>query len=165
MPHSVPTPEARLAAMGLTLPSPAPALGNYVPWCIVERTFMTSGQFPWRDGQLLYRGRLGQELDIDQGYAACQLAALNAIAQLKQAVGELSRVRRIFRLEGVLNVAEGYTQHPRALDGASDLLAAVFGEQGRHTRMIWSNPVMPMDGFCLVYLFAHVDTAAAGDAT
>ena len=152
------TPETRLVELGLPLPAPAPALGNYVPWCIVGNTFMTSGQFPWIDGDLKFCGHLGRELDIEQGYAACRLAALNAIAQLKDAVGELSRVRRIFRLEGVLNVAEGFDGHPKALDGASDLLAEVFAERGLHTRMIWTNPVMPMDGFRLVYLFAEVET-------
>lgn len=152
-----PTPEQRLLAAGLTLPTPAVALGNYVPWALVDNTVMTSGQFPWRDGELLYRGRLGRELTLEQGYAACQLAALNAIAQLQDAVGELSRIKRIFRLEGVLNVAEGFHDHPKALDGASDLIAQVFADKGLHTRMIWTNPVMPMDGFCLVYLFAQLE--------
>lgn len=151
------TPESRLQVAGLTLPSPAPALGNYVPWSIVGNMLMTSGQFPWIDGQLQYRGRLGRDLNLDQGYAACRLAALNAIAQLKDAVGELSRIRQIYRLEGVLNVAEDFHDHPKALDGASDLLVELFNERARHTRMIWSNPVMPMDGFCLVYLFAEID--------
>lgn len=152
------TPESRLADLGLQLPPIAEPLGHYVPWCIVGNTFMTSGQFPWIDGELQFRGRLGRELTPEQGYAACQLAALNAVAQLKAAVGELSRVRRIFRLEGVLNVAEDFYDHPKALDGASDLIAALFFERGRHTRMIWTNPVMPMDGFCLVYLFAELET-------
>lgn len=151
------TPEARLATLGLQLPEPAPALGNYLPWCIAGDTFMTSGQFPWLAGSVRYRGQLGRDLDLEQGYAACSLAALNAIAQLKQALGELSRVRQIVRLEGVLNVTEGQTEHPKALDGASDLITRVFDRKGQHTRMIWTNPVMPMDSVCMVYLFARVD--------
>nr|BFD42039.1 Atu1372/SO_1960 family protein [Pseudomonas sp. FFPRI_1] len=151
------TPEVRLQAAGLTLPTPAPALGNYVPWTIVGNTLMTSGQFPWIDGDLKYRGSLGRDLNLTQGYAACRLAALNAIAQLKDAVGELSRIRQIYRLEGVLNVAEDFYDHPKALDGASDLLVEIFAERARHTRMIWSNSVMPMNGFCLVYLFAEIE--------
>ncbi|OZI32670.1 hypothetical protein CEG14_17330 [Bordetella genomosp. 1] len=153
------SPETRLAALSLQLPPLAPPLGHYLPWTIVGDTFMTSGQFPWLGGDLQYRGRLGRELDHAQGYAACRLAALNAIAQLKDAVGDLWRVRQIYRLEGVLNVVDGYTRHPEALDGASDLIAAVFAERGRHTRMIWTNPVMPLDSVCLVYLFAQIDPA------
>ncbi|MEN0106919.1 MAG: Atu1372/SO_1960 family protein, partial [Pseudomonas sp.] len=156
-----PSPEQRLAAAGLSLPSPPAALGHYVPWAIVGNTLMTSGQFPWLDGELQYHGRLGRELDLPQAYAACRLAALNAIAQLKDALGDLGRVKQIYRLEGVMNVADDFHDHPKALDGASDLLAEVFAERGRHTRMIWSNPVMPMDGFCLVYLFAEIEPAAA----
>ncbi len=153
------TPAQRLLNAGLTLPIPAPALGNYVAWTIVGNTLMTSGQFPWIDGQLHYRGRLGRELTLEQGYAACRLAALNAIAQLQDALGDLGRVKQIYRLEGVLNVAEDFHDHPKALDGASDLIAEVFAERGRHTRMIWANPVIPMDGFCLVYLFAEIEPA------
>lgn len=66
-------------------------------------------------------------------------------------------MRQIIRLEGVLNVAEGETEHPKALDGASDLITRVFDRQGQHTRMIWTNPVMPMDSVCMVYLFARVE--------
>lgn len=151
------TPTERLRAAGLTLPTPAPALGSYLPWTIVGSTLMTSGQFPWIDGKLQYWGRLGRDLTLDQGYAACQLAALNAIAQLQDALGDLARVKQIYRLEGVLNVAEDFYDHPKALDGASDVIAQVFADRGRHTRMIWTNPVMPMDGFCLVYLFAEIE--------
>ncbi|MBN0979480.1 RidA family protein [Pseudomonas hygromyciniae] len=151
------TPESRMQAAGISLPVPAPALGNYVPWSIVGNTLMTSGQFPWIDGRLLYRGRLGRDLNLEQGYAACRLAALNAIAQLKDAVGDLSRIRQVYRLEGVLNVAEDFHEHPKALDGASDVLVEIFAEQARHSRMIWTNPVIPMDGFCLVYLFAEIE--------
>ena len=154
-----PTPEQRLLNAGLTLPTPAPALGNYVAWTIVGNTLMTSGQFPWVDGKLYVKGRLGRDLTLEQGYAACRLAALNAVAQLQEALGDLGRVKQIYRLEGVLNVAEDFHDHPKALDGASDLIADVFGDRGRHTRMIWTNPVMPMDGFCLVYLFAEIEQA------
>ncbi|BCV57226.1 Atu1372/SO_1960 family protein [Shewanella algae] len=148
------TPEQRLNALGMSLPRVASALGNYEPVVISGHQLLTSGQFPFEDGKIKYQGRLGVDLELSDGYAACQLAALNAIAQLQQALGNLSRIKQIIRLEGVLNVADGFFDHPRALDGASDLLLAVFGEAGRHTRMIWSNPVMPLNSLCLVYLVA-----------
>lgn len=150
------TPEDRIKELGLKLPMTAPALGHYEPWCIVGNTFMTSGQFPWIDGDLKYRGRLGKDINLEQGYDACRLAALNAISQLKSAVDDLSKVSRIFRIEGVLNVAEGVDFHPKALDGASDIINFIFSEYGRHTRMIWTNPVMPMNSVCLVYIFAEI---------
>lgn len=151
------TPEHRLAALGLSLPPVAGAVANYVPWAISGTMLMTSGQLPWIDGQLLYKGKIGRELDLEGGYKSCQLSCLNAIAQLKDALGELSRVKRIIRLEGTMNVAEGFFDHPKALNGASDLINTVFEERGQHTRMIYTNPVMPLDCTSLVVLYAEID--------
>lgn len=150
------TPETRLAEAGIALPEVANALGHYEPYVIVGSQLMTSGQFPYLNGELMYKGQLGRDHTLLEGYAACRLAALNAIAQLKQACGELSRIKQIYRLEGVLIVHEFCGEHPQALDGASDLLLQVFGEAGRHSRMIWTNPVMPLNSLCLVYLFAEL---------
>jgi enamine deaminase RidA (YjgF/YER057c/UK114 family) len=150
------TPEQRLESLGLTLPPVAGAVANYEPWALIESTLMTSGQLPWIDGDLKYKGKIGAELTAEQGYEACRLSALNAIAQLKDAVGDLSRIQRVFRLEGTLNVDPNFTNHPQALNGASDLLLEVFGERGRHTRMIYTNPVMPLDCASLVVLYAQV---------
>ena len=118
----------------------------------------TSGQLPWRDGKtLLFKGRIGADLTVEQGFAACQLATLNAIAQLKAALGDLERVRRIVRIEGSLNVAPGAgATTPKVLNGASELVNAVFGERGRHTRMIYTMTEMPLDAACLIVLWAEV---------
>jgi len=150
------TPEQRIAELGLSLPPPAGAVANYVPWAITGNLVMTSGNLPWRDGKLVYAGRIGREVSGEEGYLSCQLSCLNAIAQIKEAVGALSRVTRIVRLEGVLAVDDGYKDHPKCLNGASDLINTAFGERGRHTRMIYTNPVMPLDCTSLVVLFAEV---------
>ncbi len=102
------------------------------------------------------RVKSGKDLTSEQGYEACQLSTLNAIAQLAEAAGDLSRIKRIVRLEGTLNVAPGFTSHPSVLNGASDLVFAAFGEAGRHTRMIYTNPEMPLDCFCLIVLYAEI---------
>ncbi|MGL4241739.1 MAG: RidA family protein [Beijerinckiaceae bacterium] len=150
------TPEERLSHLGLTLPRAPGAVANYAPWSISRGMVYTSGQLPWIDGKLIYRGRIGRELSAQQGYEACRLGCLNAIAQLKDALGQLSRVRQIVRLEGTLGVGIGYTEHPKALNGASDLLNEVFGPRGLHTRMIYTNPEMPMDCACLIVLWAEI---------
>jgi enamine deaminase RidA (YjgF/YER057c/UK114 family) len=149
--------EKRIEKLGLTLPAAPGAVANYAPWVISGGVLYTSGQLPWIDGKLLYKGKIGRELTAQQGYEACQLSCLNAIAQLKAAVGSLAKIRRVIRLEGVLNVAPGFTEHPQALNGASDLLNSVFGERGRHTRMIYTNPDMPLDCASLVVLWAEVE--------
>jgi len=150
------TPEQRIAKLGLTLPPAAGAVANYVPWAITGNLVMTSGNLPWRDGKLAYAGRIGREISGDDGYKSCQLSCLNAIAQIKEAVGELSRVKRIVRLEGTLWVDESFKDHPKCLNGASDLINEAFGDRGLHTRMIYTNPVMPLDCTSLVVLYAEI---------
>ncbi len=152
-----PTPEDRIAAMGLTLPPPAAAVANYVPWAITGNLIMTSGNLPWRDGKLAYTGKIGRELSGEEGYKCCQLSCLNAIAQLRDAAGSLSRIKRVVRLEGTMNVAEGFGEHPKCLNGASDLINSVFEARGQHTRMIYTNPVMPLDCVTLVVLYAEIE--------
>lgn len=151
------TPEQRLAKLGLTLPPAAGAVANYVPWAITGNLLMTSGNLPWVQGKIIYTGKIGRELTGEEGYKCCQLSCLNAIAQIKDAVGELSQVKRIIRIEGTMNVAEGFREHPKCLNGASDLINTVFEERGRHTRMIYTNPVMPLDCVTLVVLYAEVE--------
>lgn len=154
------TPEQRIEKLGLTLPPAAGAVANYVPWAVTGNLVMTSGNLPWRDGKLAYVGRIGRELTGEEGYLSCQLSCLNAIAQIKDAVGDLSRVKRIVRLEGTMWVEDGFKDHPKCLNGASDLINATFEERGRHTRMIYTNPVMPLDCTSLVVLFAEIEPEA-----
>lgn len=151
------TPEDRIREVGLVLPPPAAAVANYVPWAITGNLVMTSGNLPWRDGRLAYVGKIGRELSGEEGYLSCQLSCLNAIAQLRDALGSLSRVKRVIRLEGTLGVDESFKDHPKCLNGASDLINSVFGERGQHTRMIYTNPVMPLDCTSLVVLFAEAE--------
>lgn len=153
------TAEQRLAELGLELPAPPGAVAAYEPWVRVGSMIYTSGQLPWRDGKtLLFKGRIGGELTVEQGYEACKLATLNAISQLKAATGDLERVKRIVRIEGSLNVAPGTGDTtPKVLNGASELVNAVFGERGRHTRMIYTSADMPLDTACLIVFWAEVE--------
>ena len=150
------TAEDRLISLGLTLPKTAGAVANYVPWAIVGNMLYTSGQLPWIEGDLKFKGKIGRELTAEQGYQACQLSTLNAISQLKSALGDLEKVKRIVRIEGVLNVAPGFTATPGVLNGASDLVSTVFGPRGAHTRMIYTNPELPLDCACLIVFWAEV---------
>ena len=139
------TPEQRIRELGLELPPAAAAVANYVPWAITGNLVMTSGNLPWRDGKLAYVGRIGRELSAEEGYQSCQLSCLNAIAQIRDAVGELSNVKRIVRLEGTMWVEEGFKDHPKCLNGASDLMVAVFGDKGRHARTTVGVASLPAD--------------------
>lgn len=151
------TPETRLEKLGLTLPSVPSAVGDYEPWVRVGSIIYTSGQLPWIDGDLKFVGKMGSDLSTEEGYQAFRLSALNGIAQLKSAVGALSRVKRIVRVEGSANSTADYTEQPAALNGASHLINDVFGAKGRHTRMIYSDPSMCLDCATLVVLWAEVE--------
>lgn len=150
------SPEARLQELGLVLPPAPQPLGAYAPWVITGNLLMTSGQFPWRGGELAYTGRIGSTLNAAQSYDACRLATLSSLAQIKAALGSLDRVAQVLRLEGTMQVGSCYRDHPVALNGASDLINDVFGPRGRHTRMIYTNPEMPLDAPVLLVFMVEI---------
>ena len=149
------TPEDRLAQLGLTIPTPPRAVGAYVPWTRTGNLVLTSFQLPFRDGELAYTGRLGAELTLDEGYEAARLCALNGIAQLAEAAGELTSVR-ILRLEGHVGCTEEFEQIPQVLNGGSDLINEVFGEHGRHARTALGHVVMPLRSPVMIGFWAEL---------
>ncbi|MFP4519167.1 MAG: RidA family protein [Oceanicaulis sp.] len=138
-------PEARLDALGVVLPEAAAPVANYVPFQISAGQVHVSGQISLGpDG--LVTGRLGADLDLEAGQAAARLCAINIIAQLKKACGgELSRVRRIVKLGGFVNADPAFTDVPKVINGASDLMVEVFGESGRHARSAVGVAVLPLN--------------------
>ncbi len=141
--------EGRLNERNIVLPQPAAPAGAYVPYVIASGFVFVSGQLPIWNGELRYCGRLGAALSIEDGYAAARLCGLNLIAQLcKACAGDLDRVRRVVRLGGFVHAGEGFTEHPKVLNGASDLMVEVFGERGRHARFAVGAPHLPLDVAC-----------------
>ncbi|MDB5733829.1 MAG: RidA family protein [Alphaproteobacteria bacterium] len=126
--------ESRLKELGVTLPSPPMPVASYVPCTISGNIVFVSGQIPIADGAIKYIGKLGVDVPLEAGQAAAQLCAINILAQLKAAIGDLDRVTRCLKLGVFVNAAPDYTQHPEVANGASDLIAAVFGDAGKHAR-------------------------------
>lgn len=126
--------EARLKELGVSLPSPPMPVASYVPVTISGKMVFVSGQIPIADGAVKYVGKLGVDVPLETGQAAAQLCAINILAQLKGAIGDLDKVVKCLRLGVFVNAAPDYTQHPEVANGASDLIAAVFGEAGKHAR-------------------------------
>lgn len=136
--------EARLAKLGLTLP-PAPApVASYVPFTRSGNILFVSGQIPLEGGKPAFLGRLGAPLNVEQGQAAARLCTLNALAQLKAAAGELDRVSRVLRLVGYVACAPDFADAHKVMNGASELLAEVLGEAGRHARSAVGVAVLPL---------------------
>lgn len=126
--------EARLKELGVTLPTPPMPVASYVPVTISGNIVFVSGQIPIADGAIKYVGKLGVDVPMEAGQAAAQLCAINILAQLKAAIGDLDRVVKCLKLGVFVNAAPDYTQHPEVANGASDLIAALFGDAGKHAR-------------------------------
>lgn len=137
--------EERLSRLGLSLPAaPAPA-ANYVPWTRSGALLFVSGQLPMQGGGVAITGRLGAEVKLEEGQAAARLCALNLLAQVKAATeGDLERLRRCLKLGGFVACTPDFTDHPKVINGASDLIAEVMGEGGRHARFAVGAPSLPL---------------------
>jgi enamine deaminase RidA (YjgF/YER057c/UK114 family) len=127
--------EARLQELNITLPQQSAPAANYVPFVKVGSLVFISGQLPSSQGELKYKGKLGDTISIEEGQAAARLCALNILAQLKVACeGDLNRVLRCVRLGGFIHSTDVFQDHPKVMNGASDFMVDVFGEKGRHAR-------------------------------
>lgn len=140
---------ARLAELGIDLPEAPAPVANYAPFVISGKLLFLSGQLPLAKGELRFKGRLGVEVSLDEGYQAARLAAINMIAQVRAACGgDLERVARVVKLGGFVACAPDFTDHPKVVNGASDLIAQVFGDKGRHARFAVGAPSLPL-GACV----------------
>jgi enamine deaminase RidA (YjgF/YER057c/UK114 family) len=138
--------EAKLAALGVTLPTPAAPIANYVPSVRSGAMLVVSGQVCFgADGKLVAKGQLGGAVSIEDGQKAARACAVNLLAQVKAALGDLDKVVRVVRLGGFINSAPGFTDGPKVMNGASDLMVEVFGDKGRHARSTVGVSALPAD--------------------
>lgn len=128
------SPEARLAALGLTLPDPPVAAGSYVPVVRTGNLLYCAGTIAVRNGVQTHVGQVGREQTVESARAAAAVCVLNTLANLRAAVGSLDRVARIVFVSGYVNAVDGFSESPAVLNGASDLLVSIFGDAGRHAR-------------------------------
>ena len=135
--------EERLKELGIELPAAPEPAGNYQPWILSGKLLFLSGQFPIENGELRYTGQVGAELTEEQGYAAARLCALNALAQIRAALGGFERLDSLLRLEGHIASAPDWSNAPKVLNGASDIFLSVLGERGRHTRTAFTPQRLP----------------------
>lgn len=127
--------ESRLQELGIELPQAAPPAANYAPWSVSGNSLYIAGQLPWLGADKGHIGKLGENTSIEQGQAAAHNCAINIIAQAKSALGgDLSRITRCLKLGGFVNCTPDFTDHPKIINGASDLMVAAFGEMGKHAR-------------------------------
>ena len=156
-PPARPDPEARLAALGIVLQPPTPPIANYVHAVRSGNLIFLAGKGPRRPDSSNVTGKLGADLTIEEGYAAARLVGIHQLAVLQAELGDLRRVRRIVKVLGFVNCTPGFTDHPKVLNGFSDLMVEVFGEAGRHARSAVGAPSLPNDIAVEVELIVEVE--------
>ena len=140
------TVEQKLAAQGVTLHTPPSPVANYVPFVRIGNLLVVSGQVcNGADGKLVARGKLGANVTLDQGVAAARACAINLLAQVKVALGDLDKVQRVVRLGGFINATPDFLETPKVMNGASDLMVTAFGDKGRHARTTVGVASLPSD--------------------
>jgi enamine deaminase RidA (YjgF/YER057c/UK114 family) len=147
------TVEKKLSELGVALKEPAAPVANYIPFVRTGNLLMVSGQICVDgEGKLVAKGQLGSGVSIEDGQKAARACAVNLLAQIKAAVGDLDKVVRVVRLCGYVNSVAGYADGPKVMNGASDLMVAAFGEKGKHSRTtvgvaaLPQNAAMEVDG-------------------
>ena len=135
----------RLSQLGIKLPNTAVPAGSYVPYVLEKNLLWISGQVPFWNGKVKYRGKVSSEVSMDDAIMAARLCGLNILAQIKTALGDLNRVEQMIKLSGFVNSSSDFTDHPIVINGASDLMVDVFGELGRHTRVAVGASSLPLN--------------------
>jgi enamine deaminase RidA (YjgF/YER057c/UK114 family) len=149
----------RLRELGHTLPNPPPPGGNYLPFRRVGSLLYLPGVISSRDGEVLYRGKVGIDLTLEQGYAAAQLCALNLLACVQAATGSLEAVRQVVSVNGYVHCASGFADSPKVINGASDLLVALWGDAGRHVRAAIGVAGLPVNAAVEVQMVVELNAS------
>ncbi len=137
--------DARIAELKLELPKAAAPVANYVPVVIAGNTAYVSGQVTVFNGEFKYQGKLGKEYTVEDGQKAARMCGLNILAQLRAAIGDLDRVKRICKLGVFVNCIDSFTDQPKVANGVSDLMVEVFGDAGKHARSAIGVNVLPLN--------------------
>ncbi|AKC82931.1 endoribonuclease [Verrucomicrobia bacterium IMCC26134] len=150
------TPEQKLAELGLELPVVAATAGNYLPVVQSGNLLFCAGTLAIRNGELTHAGQVGRDQTVATAYESARVAVLNTLANVKTHLGELSRVKRIVMVNGFVNATSGFADSPAVINGASDLLVAVFGDAGRHARAAVAVAGLPRNSTTEVQLVIEV---------
>ena len=137
--------EDKLTSLEITLPLPPAPAGSYVPVVVSHNFAFVAGQIPSEGGQVKFKGKVGRDITIEAGRQAARLCTINALAQLKSALGSLDRIRRVIKVSGFVNCDPSFTDQPKVINGASDLLVQIFGDAGKHARAAVGVSSLPLD--------------------
>jgi len=137
--------EEKISQLGFTLPIAPNPLASYIPAVKAGNLVFTAGQLPIKDGSLAFKGKLGKELNEDDGKKAAQLCALNCLSVIRNEIESLDKIDRVIKLTVFVNSADGFINHPQVANGASDLIKEIFGENGKHVRSAVGVAELPLN--------------------
>lgn len=149
--------EEKLVSVGVVVPDVPLPLAAYVPGLISGNMVYTSGQLPMVNGQLAFKGRLGENTSVEDGYAAAKQCACNCLGVVKALIGDLDRVKRVVKVVGFVNSTADFEAQPKVINGASELLQAAFGEAGAHARSAVGVAALPLGAMCEVEIIVEFD--------
>lgn len=148
--------EHKIIELGLVLPTPAKPLASYVPAKKSGSLVFTAGQLPMVDGVLVTQGFLGKNVEIEDAYQAARICTLNALAAIKGVIGDLDQIKQIVRVVGYVASVPEFTQQPAVVNGASELLLEIFGENGKHARSAVGMAVLPLNAAVEIELTVEI---------
>lgn len=151
------SPEVKLEGLGIELPTPSAPVANFVRTVRTGNLVFTSGHGPFKPDGTFVKGKLGRDLTVEEGYQAARLTAIALLASLKQELGDLSRVRRVVKVTGMVNSDPEFTDQSKVINGCSDLLVEIFGENGRHARAAVGMASLPMGFAVEIEMIVEVD--------
>jgi enamine deaminase RidA (YjgF/YER057c/UK114 family) len=148
--------EHKIIELGLVLPTPSKPLASYVPAKKSGSLVFTAGQLPMVDGVLVAQGFLGKNVEIEDAYQAARICTLNALAAIKDVIGDLDQIKQIVRVVGYVASVPEFTQQPAVVNGASELLLEIFGENGKHARSAVGMAVLPLNAAVEIELTVEI---------
>ena len=146
----------KIEELGIKIPEAPQPMGAYVPYVIAGYFVYIAGEKATVKDKLVFKGKVGKDLSLKEGYEAARIAGLNCLGSLKAAIGDLDRVERIVKVVGYVNSADGFTEQPKVINGASELLLSIFGERGKHARVAVGVNELPSDSPVEVELIAKL---------
>jgi enamine deaminase RidA (YjgF/YER057c/UK114 family) len=148
--------ENKIKELGLQLPEPPKPLAAYIPAKQVGNLVFTAGQLPMVNGEIILKGLLGQDVEIDPAYNAAKICTLNALSSIKGVIGDLDKIKQVVRVVGYVASVPTFTQQPAVVNGASELLLEIFGENGKHARSAVGMAVLPLNAAVEIELTVEV---------
>jgi len=148
--------DEKLASLNIILPNPPKPAGSYVPVVVTGKLVFVSGQIPIKDGKVAYLGKVPKDISVEEAQKAAKLCIINALAQIKNEFGSLDKISKIIRVSGFVNSAPEFTEQPKVINAASDLIFEIFGMKGLHSRIAIGAASLPLNSCVEIDMIAEI---------